>query len=613
MVKQAEPSPVITPQGNFTPELNAVYSTKLWDDRPSKYSKNVLKNVCLFLMVATAFEEITSFAIGQATKNMFQKLGWSNKGSTSMKLTYDSLGQFMCIMAGYLSDERLGKLTTLLSASVLDSVGLTLVVIAAIPSLLANHRTVSKVLFNIGLFCGVAFSQICLRSLIISYGGDQFSPVDPPEQKNLFFGSQYWFANIGAFVGYAIFPSWTTHGVGAVPAEWGYFLVYLIGLGMILLFGITLWTTRKRYVNVPPAVSSISLVIKLLLTHAKTNFRAQMIVLGTLCYIFAFLLNIAASFLSDHGETGHHISYACGVIILIATILWLTFGRDSEWLESARESKGGKFDNELVDGVKQVIRILPFNAFNVIWWVCQNQRGNNQSIIQQTDVRLGNSVDSYQVPGPTVQMFNPIGVLLFVPLTEKVIYPLYQKYAGKPASRYGKVFTGYIIAVIAMFWTGAYETIRRSTTPLTYIGADGEIEFLLNDDGGQVMNNIPWWTAIPQYLLVALAGVFIVIPSYDINYSEVPAAMRGTSIALGFFVNSMGSTLLSILVLLFGKFIPADLNDGHIEYLFFTIGSIMIVNIGLFTIVMNKLQLGMIPRLGSKNAQEETAKEITDN
>lgn len=603
--KVAEQSPVITPKANFTPEINADYSTKLWDDRPSKYSgKNVFKNVCLYLMVLTACEEITSFAIGQATKNMFQKLGWSNKGSTSMKLTYDSLGQFMCIVAGYLSDERLGKFNTLLSASALDSVGLTLVVIAAIPTMLANHKVISKILFNIGLFLGVAFSQICLRSLVISYGGDQFSPLDPPEQKNLFFGSQYWFANIGATVGYAIFPTWTTHGVGAVPADWGYFLVYAIGLALIVIFGIVLYWTRERYVNVPPAVRSISLVIRLMVSHAKSNFRAQMIVLGTVLYIGAFLLNILASFLSDHGETGHHISYVCGVLILIATILWLTFGRDSEFLEGARESKGGKWDNELVDGVKQVIRILPFNAFNVFWWVCQNQRGNNQSIIQQTDVRWSDSLTSYQIPGPTVQMFNPIGVLIFVPLTEQVIYPLYEKWAGKPASRYGKVYTGYIIAVIAMFWTGIYEIIRRNQDPMTYVGADGEIEYILNDDGGQAMNDIKWYTALPQYFLVALAGVFIVIPSYDINYSEVPAAMRGTSIALGFFVNSMGSTLLSVIVLLFGKYIPADLNNGHLEYLYFTIGSIMIINIGLYTIVMNKLQLGMIPRLGSKSVQQ---------
>ncbi|KAE9331403.1 hypothetical protein PR003_g15024 [Phytophthora rubi] len=634
-------SPALTPQ--LTPSVTGYVNTKLWDERPVRYATNVLKHVCIFLLILTACEEVTSFAIGQSLKNFFQKLGWSNKGSTSMKLTYDSFSQFMCIVAGYISDERLGKFKTLLSAATLDSVGLLFLVIAALPAIVNNHLGVSKAIFNVGLFLGVAVSQICLRSLVISYGGDQFSPSSPASEKALFFSIQYWVANIGAFIGYAVFPSVSIHGFHAIPAEYGYVTVYLVGFVMLVIFVGLLWSTRKRYVNVPPTKESIALVIKIVVHHAKKNFSAQMVVLGTVLYVAAFLLNIVASVLSDHGEVGHNISYACGVMIVIATILWVYFGQTSEFMESAKDTVGGRFDPacgvmiviatilwvyfgqtsefmesakdtvggrfdpELVDGVKQVIRILPFNAFNVFWWVCQNQRGNNQSIVQQTDTRLGSGPFSSQMPGPTVQMFNPIGVLIFVPLMEKVIYPLYEKHAGKPASRYGKVLAGYCVAVIAMIWTGCYEIIRRSASPLTYVDSTGVTQFILNDDGGQVMNDIPWWTAIPQYLFVALAGVMIAIPSYDINYSEVPQSMRSTSIALGFFVNSMGSTLLSIIVLLFGKYIPSNLNNGHIEYMFFTLAAIMVVNIFFYVVVMNKMQLGMIPRVkkAGKNEYDE--------
>lgn len=147
-----------------------------------------------------------------------------------------------------------------------------------------------------------------------------------------------------------------------------------------------------------------------------------------------------------------------------------------------------------------------------------------------------------------IQLFNPLAALFFIPFLEKVVYPLYAKYSGKPPSPYGKILTGYCVAVVAMFWTGANEVIRRSAGPLSYTDADGVEQFLLDDDGGQVMNDIPWWTTIPHYLLVSLPGVLICIPSYDLNYSEVPQSMRSTSIALAFFVNSMGSSLLSIIV-----------------------------------------------------------------
>ncbi|KAK1937188.1 Protein NRT1/ PTR FAMILY 8.2 [Phytophthora citrophthora] len=596
MSKQASSSPILTPQ--LTPSVIDYVSTKLWDERPAKYAKHVLKNVCIVLFVLSAFSQVTNFTITQSLKNFFQKLGWSNKGPpTSMRLTYTSFSQFMCIVSGYISDERLGKFNTLFSAATLAVFGLLTIAIAALPSVV-NQVETSKIIFSLGLFLGVATTQISLRSLVISYGGNQFSPTSPPSEKSLFFSIQYAVANVGAFIGFDAFPYVSIHGIGAIPAEYGYFIVYLIGFLMILLFLATLWFSRKRYVNVPSTRKSTALVIKIVTNHAKKNSTAKMVAFGTVLYITAFALNILASFLSDHGETGHNISYACGVMIVIAIILWVYFGRSSEFMESAKDTVGGRFDGELVDGVKQVIRILPLNAFQVVFWVCQNQGGNNQSIIQQTDVRLGSGPDASQMPGPTVQMFNPIGCMLFVPLTEKVIYPLYKKYTGKPPSRYGKLLAGYCVVTVAMIWTGCFEVIRRSTSPLTYVDSNGDTQFILNDDGGQVMNDIPWWTAIPQYLLVALAEVLTAVACYDINYSEVPASMRSTSIALAFFASSMGSTLLSIMVLLFGQFIPSDLNDGHMKYLHFTLAGIMVVTIFLFVKVMDKMQLGMSSSAG---------------
>ncbi|KAL4107080.1 hypothetical protein PRIC1_005115 [Phytophthora ramorum] len=606
MPKHAVTSPVLTPK--LTPDVttSSYVSTSLWDERPAKYAKNVFKHVCVFLIILSICEGVAAFAISQSLKNFFQKLGWSNKGSTSMKLTYDSASQFMCVVAGYASDEHFGKFKTLASMASFELVGLFLLVIASLPSVL-SHLYVSKVIFNIGLFLGVAVSQVCLQALVISYGGDQFSPTASPAEKVLFFSGQYWGANFGAFIGYLVFPWVSIHGIGAIPADYGYFLVYVAGFAVVLAFSIVLWTTRSRYVNVPPTKQSIAVMIRVVSGHAKTNFRARLIALSTTLYITAFLFNILASVLSDQGNVGHDISYASGVMIVVATVIWVYIGSDSTFMESAKRTLGGDIDPKVVDDVKRVIRILPLNAFNVCWWVCQNQRGNNQSIVQQTDTRLAGGTLASQIPGPMVQLCNPASALFFIVFLEKVVYPTYTKYVGKRPSPYGKILAGYCVAVVAMFWTGAYEVIRRSTTPLTYVDASGSTQLLLDDDGGEVMNDIPWWTTIPHYLLVSLAGVLICIPSYDLNYTEVPQSMRSTSIALAFFVNSMGSSLLSIIVLLFGKFIPANLNNGHLEYLFFTLGAIMIVNILFYVLIMNRMQFGMNTRQESKAPESNVA------
>lgn len=82
------------------------------------------------------------------------------------------------------------------------------------------------------------------------------------------------------------------------------------------------------------------------------------------------------------------------------------------------------------------------------------------------------------------------------------------------------------------------------------------------------------------------------------------------TIALGLFINSMGSTLPSVIVLLFGKYIPANLNDGHMEYMYFAIAAVMILNTVAYVVVMQNMQFGMIPRLGKNSTEEEEEKEV---
>ncbi|POM75850.1 Hypothetical protein PHPALM_6992 [Phytophthora palmivora] len=315
----ATPSPLLTPHGaspkittdystqTLSPKPSIGRSTKLWDARPSKYSQNIIKKVCVFIFVMTICEEVASYAVNQSLKNFFQRLGWSNKGSNSMKLTYDSLSQFACIPAGYISDEFLGKFKTLLAAASSSSVGFVLIALAALPSIRAT-QSVSKALFCIGLFGGVALNQVCLRALTVSFGGDQFSTNSPPDERANFFSLNFWASRIGISFSYAVFPSLAIHGFGAIPADYGFVAVYLVGLLMLLIFVGVMLFTRKRYVDIPPTRSALGSVIRVVIRRAKHNFQARMIVLGTIMYLSAFLLNFPAAFLADHGEVGHSIS-----------------------------------------------------------------------------------------------------------------------------------------------------------------------------------------------------------------------------------------------------------------------------------------------------------------
>ncbi|KAF4028512.1 hypothetical protein GN244_ATG19816 [Phytophthora infestans] len=141
--------------------------------------------------------------------------------------------------------------------------------------------------------------------------------------------------------------------------------VYLVGLLMLLIFVGVMLSTRKRYVDVPPTRSALGAVIRVVVRRARHNYQARMIVLGTIMYLSTFLLNFPAAFLGDHGEVGHNISYACGVLTIAATILSIYYARDPSFIDGATDALGVELDPETIRGIKQVIRILPFNAFNM--------------------------------------------------------------------------------------------------------------------------------------------------------------------------------------------------------------------------------------------------------
>ncbi|KAG1703848.1 hypothetical protein DVH05_006857 [Phytophthora capsici] len=267
-------SPLLTPQ-TLTPVVAGGYSTKLWDQRAPKYSNNVMMRVCLFLFIVTFCEELAGYGVNQSLKNFFQKLGWSNKGSNSMKLTYDSLSQFACIAAAFIADQYLGKYKTILVASSISSIGFVLITIAAVPSVL-DDQMLSKVLFCIGVFLGIALNQVGIRALLIPFGGDQFSPTSPPEQRASYFSINFWASNLGVAINYAVFPSLCLYGIGAIPADYGYVTVFAIGLALMLSIIVNLLSTRSRYINVPPTKSALGSVLHVIIRSARHSLNAKM-------------------------------------------------------------------------------------------------------------------------------------------------------------------------------------------------------------------------------------------------------------------------------------------------------------------------------------------------
>ncbi|KAG7387483.1 hypothetical protein PHYBOEH_008236 [Phytophthora boehmeriae] len=564
----------------------------VWEARPRKY-KNVMIQVCGFMLVMELAERLSFFGISQGLKNFMQKIGWSLVSASALKSTWASICFLSPLLGAYLADERWGRFRTILVFGIWYLIGDVIVAIAAYPKIMENDAVVNPI-FIIGLFLGIGVSTGCIKSNVITLGADQFDPHDPNEvhQKETFFMYFYWCTNIGAAVAFGYLSILSVNGSAHIPEEYGYFATYMICAGVMLFAIIVLCIGYKHYLLMPPSDNSISMLCQLTWSNAHQTSKGILLAASSLSFLAALVVNIISVFTVDSGVVGNILSFVAAGLVLFGIVGWVYVGMDQSFLDVSKLSQGGSFDDDRVEGYKKLVRILPFAAFMIMWQCAYDQTDANfQSITQQCDLRLDTSdPDSSQIPGALITVFDPIVILIMIPILDSVVYPLYTKRFGKPPSHFGKTIVGLLVAITGLYWVGIFEIIRRNAGPLQDENGDP----ILDHGSSQPMNNISWVAAIPSYMFIALAECMVNVTAYDLVYISVPLNLKSTAQAIYLFMTSMGNILASAFIIMFSKSMPSDnLNEDHMENMFFTVGSVSVINLVFFIIVMRKMNMGM--------------------
>jgi peptide/histidine transporter 3/4 len=569
------------------------YAT-VWDGRPRKY-KSVLFEVTSFILMMELAECLSYYGINQGLKNFMQEIGWSLVSASALKSTWTSICFLTPLFGAYLADEHWGRFRTILTFGVWYCIGDFLVAIAAYPTIMADSAAVNPI-FVIGLFAGIGIGTGAIKSNVSTLGADQFDPNDPDEahQKATYFSYFYWCINIGGGFSYGYLSILCVDGSGLIPAEYGYFATFMICAVVMAIAICFLLLGYPRYVHMPPTNRAISTLLKLCWTNSFKTRKGAILVWGSLCYILAVFVNIIAAFTADVDTVGNVFAYIAGILVLIGIVSWVFVGQDTSFLDVSRVSNGGQFEDARISDYQRLVRVLPFAALTIAWQCAYDQTDANfQSMTQQCDLRLDTSdPDSVQMPGAMLGVFDPIVIVICIPILDSIVYPFYKKVTGTEPTQFGKVFTGLCISTVGIFWAACFEIIRRGAGPLL----DSEGNYIFDSGSDQPMNNISWGAAIPNYVFIALAECLINITAYDVFYSEVPLSLKSTSQSLNLLMSSVGSILTSVFTIMFSKYLPTDnLNDGHLEYMFFCVASVSVVNLIAFFYYMKKMDFAMEP------------------
>lgn len=139
------------------------------------------------------------------------------------------------------------------------------------------------------------------------------------------------------------------------------------------------------------------------------------------------------------------------------------------------------------------------------------------------------------LPNDILQNIDPLVLIIFIPVFEKIIYPLLRRFNinFKPILR---ITFGFICASLSMAWTAFVQHLIYTTGPnYTFITQPCST--------CQKYNNITVAWQIPSYFLIAISEIFAAITGLEYAYTHAPASMKSIIMSFLLFTSAVGSAL----------------------------------------------------------------------
>ena len=219
-----------------------------------------------------------------------------------------------------------------------------------------------------------------------------------------------------------------------------------------------------------------------------------------------------------------------------------------------------------------LLRMFPVWASMVLFFTVTAQMSS--TFIEQ-GAMMDNRVGPFTVPPASLSTFDTTSVMVCIPIYDAVLVPLARRATGKERglSQLQRLGVGLALSVVGMVYAALVEARRLS---LARSAAARQ----------PTMMSIMWQA--PAFALLGAGEVFTAIGILEFFYDQSPGGMKslGTAlaqltIAAGNYLNSKVLGAVAALTTRGGKpgWIPDDLNEGHLDYFFWLMAALGVVNL----------------------------------
>lgn len=197
----------------------------------------------------------------------------------------------------------------------------------------------------------------------------------------------------------------------------------------------------------------------------------------------------------------------------------------------------------------------------------------SSTFIEQGET-MDNRVGPFTVPPASLSTFDVISVMVCIPIYDKALVPLARRATGKERglSQLQRLGVGLALSVAGMVYAALLEARRLS---LARAAA-----------GGRPPMSIMWQA--PAFAVLGAGEVFATIGILEFFYDQSPDGMKslGTAlaqlaVAAGNYFNSAVLAAVAAVTTRNGEagWIPDDLDKGHLDYFFWFMAVLGVVNL----------------------------------
>ncbi|KAL9978920.1 hypothetical protein ACROYT_G016504 [Oculina patagonica] len=446
--------------------------SRLQEPPPSKRTRHL---VVLCILVVELCERLTFY--GVAANLVFyckDVLKLASPLPSTISLAFQGTCFFTPVIGGWLADTIIGRYNAIYGCSLLYIVGTVLLTATTYnyPSAYALSMSSKEGFLAVSLIL-IAIATGGIKANVSPMGADQVEE-EGKVMVQKFFDWFYWFIQVGSLLSFT--------AVVYVQQEISFFYGYLITAVSMTCGTILLIIGRKHYILHPPQGSYLADTLRIIGRGLRDKLCCK------------------------KNSIGPH------------------------WLDGAKHALGGKYSDEMVEGVKSVVRLIPIFLTFIFYWTIFGQ-GLTTYLLQGSYMNL-KVTDKLSFPAASLTVFELISLLILIPFIDRVLYPGL-RHIGFNFTPLRRIGVGLLFAAGSVALAGIIEVERKH--------GHGTFE---QDVFNKTVNasTMSVFYQVPQYILQGTSEALVSVTGLEFAYSQSPADLRG--VVMGVCLAMIGLWLL---------------------------------------------------------------------